>query len=115
MDCWQRFEKPKYRHLRHRGPKNNSGAPWVRKNDNLSMRKILVKASGMARGRVRLRRTAYGIRRTAPPRQNAVRMSNELSLRSVTHFRLRNEIIGKQIKLPHRKVQNQKVRLRKEK
>ena len=23
MDCWQRFEKPKYRHLRHRGPKNN--------------------------------------------------------------------------------------------
>ena len=39
-------------------------APWVRKNGNLSMRKILVKASGMARGRVRLRRTAYGIRRT---------------------------------------------------
>ena len=50
-----------------------------------------------------------------PPRQNAVRMSKELSFRSVTHFRLRNEIIGKQIKLPHREVQNQKVRLRKEK
>ena len=49
---------------------------------------------------------------SAPPRQNAVRMSNELSLRSVTHFRLRNEIIGKQIKPPHRKVQNQKVRRR---
>ena len=46
--------------------KNNfSGAPrarrarWVRKNGNLSLRKILVKASGMARERVRLRRTAY--------------------------------------------------------
>ena len=52
---------------------------------------------------------------TPPPRQNAVRMSKELSFRSVTHFRLRNEIIGKQIKLPHREVQNQKVRLRKEK
>ena len=51
----------------------------------------------------------------SPPRQNAVRMSNELSLQPVTHFRLRNEIIGKQIKLPHREVQNQKVRLRKEK
>ena len=49
------------------------------------------------------------------PRQNAVRMSKELSFRSVTHFRLRSEIIGKQIKLPHREVQNQKVRLRKEK
>ena len=34
-------------------------APWVRKNGNLSLRKILVKASGMARERVRLRRTAY--------------------------------------------------------
>ena len=33
--------------------------PWVRKNGNLSMREILVKASGIARGRVRLRRTAY--------------------------------------------------------
>ena len=51
----------------------------------------------------------------SPPRQNAVRMSKELSFRSVTHFRLRNEIIGKQVKLPHREVQNQKVRLRKEK
>ena len=50
-----------------------------------------------------------------PPRQNAVRMSKELSFRSVTHFRLRIEIIGKQIKLPHHEVQNQKVRLRKEK
>ena len=28
-------------------------APWVRKNGNLSMREILVKASGMAHGRVR--------------------------------------------------------------
>ena len=38
-------------------------APWVRKNGNPSMREILVKASGMVRGRVRLRRTAYGVRR----------------------------------------------------
>ena len=36
-----------------------SGASWVRKYGNPSMREILVKASGMARGRVRLRRTAY--------------------------------------------------------
>ena len=35
------------------------GASWVRKYGNPSMREILVKASGMARGRVRLRRTAY--------------------------------------------------------
>ena len=41
-------------------------APWVRKNGNLSMREILVKAREMARGRVRLRRTAYGVRRTSP-------------------------------------------------
>ena len=34
------------------------GASWVRKYGNPSMREILVKASGMARGRVRLRRTA---------------------------------------------------------
>ena len=31
--------------------------PWVRKNGNPSMREILVKASGMARGCVRLRPT----------------------------------------------------------
>ena len=29
--------------------------PWVRKNGNPSMREILVKAKGMARGRVRVR------------------------------------------------------------
>ena len=34
------------------------GASWVRKYGNPSMREILVRASGMARGRVRLRRTA---------------------------------------------------------
>ena len=34
------------------------GASWVRKYGNPSMREILVKASGMARGRVRLRRTS---------------------------------------------------------
>ena len=33
-----------------------SGAPWVRKNGNPSMREILVNAGGMARGCVRLRR-----------------------------------------------------------
>ena len=38
-----------------------SGASWVRNYDNPSMKKILVKASGMARGRVRLRPTAYGV------------------------------------------------------
>ena len=37
-------------------------APWVRKNGNPSMREILIKASGMARGRVHLRPTAYGVR-----------------------------------------------------
>ena len=36
----------------------HSGASWVRKNGNPSMREILVMASGMARGRVRLRPTA---------------------------------------------------------
>ena len=34
-------------------------APWVSKNGNPSMREILVKASRMAHGRVRLRPTAY--------------------------------------------------------
>ena len=43
-----------------------SRAPWVRKNGNPSMREILVKANGMARGRVRLRPTAYSLRRTSP-------------------------------------------------
>ena len=44
-------------------PYYNSGAPrarrapWVRKNGNPSMREILVKSSGMARGRVRLQPT----------------------------------------------------------
>ena len=41
-------------------------APWVRKNGNPSMREILVKASGMARGRVRLRPIAYSLRCTSP-------------------------------------------------
>ena len=39
-------------------------AKWVRKNGNPSMRKILVKASGMALGRVRLRPTAYSLQPT---------------------------------------------------
>ena len=39
------------------------GASLVRKYGNPLMRKILVKASGMACGRVRLRRMAYGVRR----------------------------------------------------
>ena len=34
------------------------GASWVRKYGNPSMREILVKVSGMARERVRLRRSA---------------------------------------------------------
>ena len=38
------------------------GASWVRKYGNPSMREILVKASRMARGRVHLRPTAFGLR-----------------------------------------------------
>ena len=47
------------------------------------------------------------------PRQNALRMSTNLSFRSITHFRLRIQIQCKQAKIPYREVWIQKVRVRK--
>ena len=44
-------------HWRSIRQRSRRGAPWVRKYGNPSMREILVMASGMVRGRMRLRPT----------------------------------------------------------
>ena len=99
----------------HRAMNNSLREKRHQQEDGSSSKKLKVENKSLCRNRWVFLFVCVHLRslRIATPRQNALRMSTNLSFRSVTHFRLRIKIQCKQAKIPYREVWKQKVRVTK--